>query len=297
MGPRRAIYTSIPHLLTRRYGFVNEPLRNRSDTRLALIPSAPLTKIPKLPSKSPIPPGTAPPQQTNFGPHDGPEAPVPASPDDVPGTGERSRQKESERVNKWMDMMSVRRRDEGGNIIEWGWKKESRAKVVKRVYKGIPDRWRMAAWWTLAEDQVAKVPGKGKGGKPADVLANEYNHAIDLPSSHDVQIDLDVPRTISGHTLFVTRYGSGQRNLFKVLHAFSLVCDTCGYCQGMGPIAATLLCYYDPEVSPPFSWMLSPAYTSECTPSSSVYMMSTGCTPSSHRDFQVCSRHSMFKNG
>jgi len=70
-----------------------------------------------------------------------------------------------------------------------------------------------------------------------------------MPSTHDVQIDLDVPRTISGHTLFVTRYGAGQRNLFHVLHCFSLICDTCGYCQGMGPIAATLLCYFDPEVS------------------------------------------------
>uniref|UniRef100_A0A494G9J0 Rab-GAP TBC domain-containing protein n=1 Tax=Solanum lycopersicum TaxID=4081 RepID=A0A494G9J0_SOLLC len=67
--------------------------------------------------------------------------------------------------------------------------------------------------------------------------------------SEDYQIDLDVPRTISGHTLFVTRYGSGQRNLFHVLHCFSLICDSCGYCQGMGPIAATLLCYFEPEVS------------------------------------------------
>jgi len=66
-----------------------------------------------------------------------------------------------------------------------------------------------------------------------------------------VQIDLDVPRTISGHTLFVTRYGAGQRSLFHVLHCFSLLCDSCGYCQGMGPIAATLLCYFDPEVSSP----------------------------------------------
>lgn len=38
-----------------------------------------------------------------------------------------------------------------------------------------------------------------------------------------------------------------QRSLFHVLHAFSLRCDQCGYCQGMGPLAATLLCYYEPE--------------------------------------------------
>lgn len=80
-----------------------------------------------------------------------------------------------------------------------------------------------------------------------------------MPSTHDVQIDLDVPRTISGHTLFVTRYGAGQRSLFHVLHCFSLLCETCGYCQGMGPIAATLLCYFDPEVS-----LTHPFYRIKC---------------------------------
>src|SRR5882757_6924019 len=39
-----------------------------------------------------------------------------------------------------------------------------------------------------------------------------------------------------------------QRAMFHVLHSFSLYCATCGYCQGMGPLAATLLCYFEPEV-------------------------------------------------
>jgi len=47
--------------------------------------------------------------------------------------------------------------------------------------------------------------------------------------------------------LFHTRYGLGQRSLFHVLHSFSLFCPECEYCQGMGPIAATLLSYLDPE--------------------------------------------------
>lgn len=70
---------------------------------------------------------------------------------------------------------------------------------------------------------------------------------MDKPSPFDIQIDLDVPRTISGHITFRTRYGSGQRALFRVLHAFSLRCAECGYVQGMGPIAATLLLYFEPE--------------------------------------------------
>lgn len=39
-----------------------------------------------------------------------------------------------------------------------------------------------------------------------------------------------------------------QRALFHVLHAWGLHCEECGYCQGMGPIAATFLSYYEPEV-------------------------------------------------
>lgn len=44
----------------------------------------------------------------------------------------------------------------------------------------------------------------------------------------------------------VTEVDSRQRSLFHVLHSFSLQCPECGYCQGMGPIAATLLSYFDP---------------------------------------------------
>ena len=143
--------------------------------------------------------------------------------------------------------------------------------LPKRVYKGIPDRWRMAAWWTLAEEyanQEAKGKGKGKA-KPEDLITDyrvrqdtlwtdispqdraDLQNSIDLPSTLDVQIDLDVPRTISGQTQFVTRYGAGQRSLFHVLHCFSMRCHECEYVQGMGPIAATLLCYFEPEVSCP----------------------------------------------
>ena len=38
-----------------------------------------------------------------------------------------------------------------------------------------------------------------------------------------------------------------QRGLFNVLHATGLLCSSCGYCQGMGSVAATFLCYLPPE--------------------------------------------------
>ncbi|WVQ99910.1 hypothetical protein IAU59_007053 [Kwoniella sp. CBS 9459] len=233
-----------------RYGFVNEPHRNRNETRIALIPTSPLQKIPKLPSVSPL--AGKPPAEPNnaFMPSSdsGPSAKTPPSPRLNGSEEAKLKAKETERVDKWGKMMSIKRRDHGGNICEWDWRKDAQgAKLPRRVYKGIPDRWRMAAWWTLAEDTTRDYRGKGKGKKPANEILDDYKNTIDLPSSFDVQIDLDVPRTISGHTMFVTRYGAGQRNLWHVLHAFSQVCETCGYVQGMGPIAATLLCYFDPE--------------------------------------------------
>ena len=44
-----------------------------------------------------------------------------------------------------------------------------------------------------------------------EALTGEFGQqdSIDVPSSYDIQIDLDVPRTISGHVMFKTRYGMG----------------------------------------------------------------------------------------
>jgi hypothetical protein len=42
---------------------------------------------------------------------------------------ERAREKEDERVGKWMRMMSAKKRDQGGNIAEWGWRQDVQAKV------------------------------------------------------------------------------------------------------------------------------------------------------------------------
>lgn len=155
----------------------------------------------------------------------------------------------------------------------------------------------MAAWWTLAEEYAnQEAKGKGKGKAKAENLITDYRvrlifcligqtyeqNSIDLPSTFDVQIDLDVPRTISGQTQFVTRYGAGQRSLFHVLHCFSMRCEECEYVQGMGPIAATLLCYFEPEVSC-FCFLCRLELTgSELTPSWSDCMIPTGCIRSLH---------------
>ncbi|CAL1694600.1 unnamed protein product [Somion occarium] len=149
--------------------------------------------------------------------------------------------KETARIAKWNWMLQVSSRDEGGNIDEWGIKPSKLRKLRARTFKGIPDCWRSAAWEVL----MNRYSRAGK--QQLMQLASRYRASLDQPSTYDVQIDLDVPRTITGHIMFRTRYGQGQRSLFHVLHSLSLHCEECGYCQGMGPIAATLLCYFSPE--------------------------------------------------
>ncbi|EIW87163.1 RabGAP TBC [Coniophora puteana RWD-64-598 SS2] len=201
-----------------RYGFFNTP----SHDRLILLPAAPLQKhLSVVAAGSP----SAPSQAQSLS-----QLPTPGSPP-----------KETERIAKWGRMFEVRSRDKGGNVATWGVKQAKEHKLRRRAYKGIPDRWRSAAWQVLM-DQFAN-----SGHDELTRLGNEYREELGKPSTYDIQIDLDVPRTISGHIMFRTRYGVGQRSLFHVLHSFSLRCETCGYVQGMGPIAATLLCYMEPE--------------------------------------------------
>jgi USP6 N-terminal-like protein len=87
------------------------------------------------------------------------------------------------------------------------------------VYKGIPDRWRAAAWFTLIEGKAKESSQKSANElKRAEMLGVEYRDSIDLPSTFDIQIDLDVPRTISGHVMFKTRYGMGYVQICFSIH-------------------------------------------------------------------------------
>jgi USP6 N-terminal-like protein len=100
-------------------------------------------------------------------------------------------------------MLEPRWRDQGGNVDFWAVRHSKAHKLRRRAYKGIPDRWRSAAWAALLID-FAKT-----NRQSVLELMGEYHTNLERPSTFDVQIDLDVPRTISGHVLFKTRYGSG----------------------------------------------------------------------------------------
>lgn len=94
-------------------------------------------------------------------------------------------------------------RDDGGNVQAWGVKPSKEKKLRARTFKGIPDRWRCGAWDLLIH-RFSRT-----GPREIAKLAKEYRDALEKPSTYDIQIDLDVPRTISGHIMFRTRYGSG----------------------------------------------------------------------------------------
>nr|GAT59836.1 predicted protein [Mycena chlorophos] len=201
-----------------RYGFFSTP----SHDRLILLPASSFDK--RLSVVRGGPPSAKPSAQS-----------LNAVPDASPPV------KEASRIEKWTRMMQPGTRDQGANVQTWRVKPSKQGKLRLRTYKGVPDRWRPAAWDMFMTNLAQATPAD------AARLGKDYRDALDKPSTYDIQIDLDVPRTISGHIFYRTRYGAGQRSLFHVLHSFSLRCGECGYVQGMGPIAATLLCYLDPE--------------------------------------------------
>ncbi|KAK2829921.1 hypothetical protein FQN49_007125 [Arthroderma sp. PD_2] len=119
----------------------------------------------------------------------------------------------------------------------------SSSKLIERTWKGIPDSWRATAWHAFLAASAKKRPDSATESE----LIKKFNELQIYPSPDDVQIDIDVPRTINSHIMFRRRYRGGQRLLFRVLHAMSLYFPETGYVQGMAALAATLLAYYDEE--------------------------------------------------
>lgn len=172
--------------------------------------------------------------------------PGPSQASDFDGTGKiaaEQKRKEAKRSEKWRKMAKiVKPGSEGQGTIFYFDAKNP--KLIERAWKGIPDCWRAAAWYSFLAssakaDQINYVAD--------EELKAAFHRLVDEPSPDDTQIDLDVPRTINQHIMFRKRYRGGQRLLFRVLHALSLYFPETGYVQGMAPLAATLLSYYDEE--------------------------------------------------
>ncbi|KAI8877370.1 RabGAP/TBC [Backusella circina FSU 941] len=156
--------------------------------------------------------------------------------DDTNEPTQKQKQKEVERAEKWAKMSHTKIINHE-SAFEFVWSEKFR----KRVYKGIPDCWRREAWYFLVTDRL-KDAVKDAGYRET------YQELLQRETSHERQIDLDIPRTLRDHIMFKQRYGSGQRALFNVLRAFANYDEEVGYCQGMTNIAATLLMYCEEEV-------------------------------------------------
>ena len=155
------------------------------------------------------------------------------------------RRKELEREEKWRKMAKVVRGNKAGGGMEFEFDTKS-PKLISRTWKGIPDRWRATAWHAF----LTASAKKRRDTQPTDAeLMACFDELVDQSSPDDVQIDIDVPRTISSHIMFRRRYRGGQRLLFRVLHCLSLYFPQTGYVQGMAALAATFLCYFEESMA------------------------------------------------
>lgn len=99
---------------------------------------------------------------------------------------------ESKRITKWSEMLLVASRDPGGNTQEWtvnsGWwegRKGSSAigkyrKFQRRVFKGVPDRWRRAVWGLEMEKFAREELEKGDGNVLSlEEIIRQYHVSFD----------------------------------------------------------------------------------------------------------------------
>ncbi|KAI9801463.1 MAG: hypothetical protein M1833_002695 [Piccolia ochrophora] len=154
------------------------------------------------------------------------------------------KRKEWDRAEKWTKMAKVVDKRRNGKGMAFTFDTQD-PKLITRTWKGIPDRWRATAWHAFLSHSAKKR----QNCVSDEELIEEYHDLVEHGSADDVQIDIDVPRTINSHIMFRKRYRGGQRLLFRVLHSLSLYFPETGYVQGMASLAATLLCYYDEDMT------------------------------------------------
>jgi hypothetical protein len=156
----------------------------------------------------------------------------------------RMKRKEWNREEKWRRMGKVNNDAAKGSGMLFDFNTKD-SKLISRTWKGIPDKWRATAWHSFLSTRARA----DKDSLSDEELIERFVEFQDEDCAEDMQIDVDVPRTISQHVMFRRRYRGGQRLLFRVLHALALHYPETGYVQGMASLAATLLCYFDEERS------------------------------------------------
>lgn len=105
-------------------------------------------------------------------------------------------------------------------------------KARERCRKGIPPSLRGRAWCFLC--------GAYYHQQEDPVLFQRLDAAEGDPQWID-QIERDVFRQFPTHEMFVKKDGLGQKEMFRLLKAYSIYKPEVGYCQAMAPVAGTLL--------------------------------------------------------
>ncbi|XP_017892525.1 USP6 N-terminal-like protein [Ceratina calcarata] len=139
----------------------------------------------------------------------------------------KSHRVEMERLKKWEKMTK-----------QWD-SSATKEKLRRRVYKGIPNRFRGQVWALLLGIKNLKREQAGKYDEMLK-LARQWSTEIR-------QIDADVARQYRDHINYRERYSIKQRSMFYVLAAYSMYNMEVGYCQGMSVLAGLLLLYMDEE--------------------------------------------------
>ncbi|OZC04944.1 hypothetical protein X798_08062 [Onchocerca flexuosa] len=137
--------------------------------------------------------------------------------------------KEISREQKWLRMIS--RWNDGKDISE---------KLKKRLWKGVPEKFRSLVWARLL--RINHYQQEQKRNVYRELLMRARLISKDIK-----QIDLDINRTYRDHLAFRRRYDVKQQSLFNVLAAYAMYNTEVGYCQGMSQIAALFLMYMDEE--------------------------------------------------
>ncbi|RWS18425.1 USP6 N-terminal-like protein, partial [Leptotrombidium deliense] len=109
----------------------------------------------------------------------------------------------------------------------------------QRVYKGIPSQTRGVVWCRLLGASELK---KTNSGRYFEIMKFGILH-----SKFIVQIDKDVNRCFRNNVMFKQKYSIKQRELFRVLTAYSVYNSDLGYCQGMSELVALLLMFMTEE--------------------------------------------------
>jgi hypothetical protein len=137
---------------------------------------------------------------------------------------------ENLRTQKWLRM-----------IADWDTQVgRKRARLERRVCKGVPDCFRDRVW-----PQLVRMHQLGDEHKEAfEQLLARANKSQDAEMDKIREcISRDIGRTFPRHIIFHRSGGVGQRALTNVLRAYAALDIEVGYCQGMGFIVGLLLGY------------------------------------------------------